>query len=74
MDGEAHHASTKSRDAVDPDKREFWDSFAAAAEERSSVPSKPSAIGTTAMRKGGSGATGGLKKKESWEEEKWETF
>ena len=77
VEGEANHASTNSsraRDTVDPDKREFWDSFAAAAEERSSAASKPSAIGTAAMKKGGYGATGGLEKKEGWEEEKWENF
>jgi len=76
VEGEANHASTnssRSHDTLDPDKRDFWDSFAAAAEERSSAASKPSAIGTAAMRKGGHGATGGFKK-ESWEEEKWENF
>lgn len=77
MEGEANHASTnssRSRDSLDPDKKDFWDNFAAAAEERSSTTSKPSAIGTAAMRKGESGLTGASKKKESWEEEKWENF
>ena len=77
VEGEAGHASvnsSRSRNTVDPDKRDFWDSFAAAAEERSNTASKPSGIGTAAMRKEGSGAIRGSAKKEMWEEEKWENF
>lgn len=76
VEGESNPTSTPSsrpRDTVDPDKRDFWDSFAAAAEERSSTTSKTSAIGTAAMRKGGYGPTGGVKK-ENWDEDKWEKF
>ncbi|KAI9719655.1 MAG: hypothetical protein M1812_003426 [Candelaria pacifica] len=70
---------------VDEEKRDFWDNFGGAAE--TSKPSgtglgggsKPSAIGTAAMRKGGGGTgkvagVGVGKKDEGWEDDKWENF
>lgn len=75
VEGESGPTSSKTSRTVEPERKDFWDSFAAAAEERSNAASsKPSAIGTTAMKKGGYGATGGVKKKESWEDENWEKF
>ncbi len=72
--GQASANSSRDHDNVDPERRDFWDNFAAAAADRSNVASKPSAIGTATMKKDGYGATGGLKKKDSWDEEKWEKF
>jgi ADP-ribosylation factor GTPase-activating protein 1 len=33
VEGEDHHPNNASRAPLDPDKRDFWDSFAAAGEE-----------------------------------------
>ena len=48
------------------DKKDFWDSFSAAGEAAQSK-TKPTSIGTSAMKKpsGGSGA-GGKKDEDSW--------
>ncbi|KAI9780532.1 MAG: Zn finger-containing GTPase- Activating Protein for ARF [Geoglossum umbratile] len=52
---------------IDNDKRDFWDNFGAG--EGSGA--KPSAIGTAAMKKGGSTANS---KDDGWDEDKWDKF
>ncbi len=74
-------------ESVDDDKRDFWENFGGAAGTTSRPSgtafgmgagvggSKPSAIGTAAMRKGGAGVVGGKgKKEEGWDDDKWENF
>ena len=56
---------------IDNDKRDFWDNFGAAGESSSS---KPSAIGTTTMKKGGTGGSTANSKDEGWDEDKWDKF
>lgn len=48
------------------DKKDFWDDFAAAGEvaTQSKTPAKPTSIGTSAMKTGGSGSGGAGKKEE----------
>jgi len=56
------------------DKKDFWDSFSAAGEQAVQSRSKPTSIGTSAMKKpsGGSGGAsgggggGGKKDEDSW--------
>ncbi|KAL7270897.1 ADP-ribosylation factor GTPase-activating protein gcs1 [Rhizina undulata] len=49
------------------DRRDFWDSFGDSGEP------KYSALGTGAVKKGSTGAAGGGKKKEDWEDD-WDNF
>ena len=69
-EGGAPPSSATRLRSIEPEKKDFWDSFGVAGEERassmSSTTSKPSAIGTAAMKKGG--------KEEGWEDDKWEKF
>ncbi|CAF9938552.1 MAG: Zn finger-containing GTPase- Activating Protein for ARF [Alectoria fallacina] len=51
--------AARSRGAVEPERRDFWDSFGDAGAEK-----KSGAIGTAAMRKGGGGGNEG--KEEGW--------
>lgn len=51
--------ASRPRGAVEPERRDFWDSFGDAAVEK-----KSGAIGTAAMRKGGGGGGGG--REEGW--------
>ena len=53
-------ATAGSRGAVEPERRDFWDSFGDAGAEKKS---SSGAIGTAAMRKGGGGSGG---KEEGW--------
>jgi ADP-ribosylation factor GTPase-activating protein 1 len=51
---------------LDESKKDFWDSF---AEAGAGAGSKPSAIGTSAVKKGNGGAGAGGKKDDDWD--KW---
>ena len=53
--------AARSRAAVEPERRDFWDSFGDAGAEKKG---SSGAIGTAAMRKGGGGGSGG--KDEGW--------
>lgn len=50
----------RSRGAVEPERRDFWDSFGDAGAEK-----KSGAIGTAAMKKGGGGG-GSAGKEDVW--------
>lgn len=52
--------AARSRGTVEPERRDFWDSFGDAEAEK-----KSGAIGTAAMRKGGGGGGSGGKE-EGW--------
>lgn len=52
---------------VEPERRDFWDSFGVPVEDENKV-SKPSAIGTSAVRKKDEGSMGVKNKNEGWEE------
>lgn len=52
---------------VEPERREFWDSFGTPAEDEKKA-TKPSAIGTSAVRKKDDGSMGAKSKNEGWEE------
>ncbi|KAH0555945.1 hypothetical protein GP486_006109 [Trichoglossum hirsutum] len=56
---------------VDGDKRDFWDNFGRAPEGGAS---KPSAIGTAAMKKGGPGGVVAASKDDGWDDDKWDKF
>lgn len=51
-----------SRRTVEPDRKDFWDSFGAP----STSETKPSSIGTSAMKKGGGTSSRG--QEEGWDE------
>ena len=50
--------AARSREPVEPERRDFWDSFGDAGAEK-----KSGAIGTAAMRNGGGGSGG---KEDGW--------
>ena len=51
---------------VEPERKDFWDSFGASA---NAEPLKPSSIGTSAMKSGSGGTASGSKgKDDGWEE------
>lgn len=52
---------------VEPERRDFWDSFGVPAEDEKKV-NKPSAIGTSAVKKKDEGSTSVKGKSEGWEE------
>ena len=55
-------STARSKAAVEPERRDFWDSFGDAGSDKS----KGSSIGTAAMRKGGGGG-GGEGKGDGWD-------
>ena len=66
VEGEGGSSSSKT---VEPEKKDFWDSFGAPGEAKK----KSSTIGTAAMKAGGAGGTGGRglgggKGEDGWEE------
>lgn len=66
VEGEGGSSSSKT---VEPEKRDFWDSFGALGESTK----KSSTVGTAAMKGGGSSGTGGKgigggKGEDGWEE------
>ncbi len=76
--GTSTSASSSSRPV--PDKPDFWESFG--REDRPGFgaggggggggrESKPNAIGTAAMRKGGAGSGKAKAKEDGWKEEEW---
>ena len=70
--GSANGSKGISRSTAEPERKDFWDSFGASADEQQSVASKigtggqPSAIGTAAMKKIG--------KDKGGDDDKWEDF
>ena len=70
--GGANGSLGTSRSTAEPERKDFWDSFGASAEEQQGNPSKagfgpkPSAIGTAAMKKGSKDMGTG--------DDKWEEF
>ncbi|KAL8792489.1 MAG: hypothetical protein Q9195_004945 [Heterodermia aff. obscurata] len=54
--------------SVEPERRDFWDSFGAAAPETTTTKKAGGAIGTAAMRKGGGKEDGGWGKDDKWED------
>ena len=67
--GASKSSSSRGRPSrtVEPERRDFWDSFGAPAEDEKRV-AKTSAIGTSAVRKKDEGSMGVKGKNEGWEE------
>ena len=63
--GEGSTAARSSKSKVEPERRDFWDSFGDAGADNKSKGS--SSIGTAAMRKGGGGSGGGEGKGDGWD-------
>lgn len=62
--GEGNTAARSSNPKVEPERRDFWDSFGDAGADNKS---KGSSIGTAAMRKGGGSGGGGDGKGDGWD-------
>ena len=61
---EGQDQTNTPRRTVEPERKDFWDSFGAPS---SPETSKSSSIGTNAMKGGGSGS-GGKSKEEGWDD------
>ena len=61
VEGTGEGRGPVGRTAVEPEQKDFWDSFGAPTEARlSATTKKSSAIGTAAMKSGNSGSAGGV--------------
>ena len=74
-DGQGH----TSKAAVEPEKKDFWDSFGSPTAGGSTIVSsgpakKSSAIGTAAMKGGGTGGGTAGAGKEEWGDDGWDKF
>ncbi|KAL2043743.1 hypothetical protein N7G274_003262 [Stereocaulon virgatum] len=64
VEGSGEGGAARSKTSVEPERRDFWDSFGDAGNDKSKGSG---AIGTAAMRKGGGGSASGEGKGDGWD-------
>lgn len=73
QDNAAAASAARSGGRAEPERKDFWDSFGGSDEPANASTSKPSSIGTAAMKKTTSGTneTGAKKKKDDGWGDDW---
>jgi ADP-ribosylation factor GTPase-activating protein 1 len=68
VEGDDMRPDGGARGAAEPERKDFWDSFGKDDEALSANKTKPSSIGTAAMKKGGGGhgGSGGKEEGDGW--------